>query len=106
MDSNCSAGNDEFADESAAYEEPADAFDVDMSVVKSKKFEMTPCTVKDAVLALDYIDHPFYVFRNSATKEVSATTNSSINVHAALISACCAVTPVLLLKARSTSLPL
>jgi putative sigma-54 modulation protein len=74
--SHCSAGtdDDEFAAESASYQ-PKDEFDVDMSVVKSKQFPMTPCTVKDAVLALDYIDHPFYVFRNSATKEVSTITN-------------------------------
>ncbi|KAG5189344.1 ribosomal protein S30Ae/sigma 54 modulation protein [Tribonema minus] len=44
---------------------------VDMSVVKKKEFPMPPCTVEDAVVAMAYIDHDFYVFRNSATGEIN-----------------------------------
>ncbi|KAG5193143.1 ribosomal protein rpS22, plastidal [Tribonema minus] len=64
-----------FTPDSADGGEPDYADDglphVDMSVVKSKSFPMPPCTVEDAVTALEYIDHDFYVFRNSATSEVN-----------------------------------
>jgi putative sigma-54 modulation protein len=44
---------------------------VDMSIVKRKSFPMPPCTVEDAIIALEYIDHDFYVFRNSESGEVN-----------------------------------
>ena len=31
----------------------------------------TPISIKEAIFALDYIDHDFYVFRDEETKEVS-----------------------------------
>lgn len=36
-------------------------------VVREKSFPMPPMTVEEAVLCLEYIDHPFYVFRNKDT---------------------------------------
>ena len=41
------------------------------AVVREKRFPMPPMSVQDAVLCLEYIDHDFYVFRDSATSEVS-----------------------------------
>jgi len=43
----------------------------DYSLVKTKAFPMQAMSVADAAFCLEYIDHPFYVFRNSATNEVS-----------------------------------
>jgi putative sigma-54 modulation protein len=41
------------------------------SMMKPKEFAMPPITVEQAVENLNYIDHPFYVFRNEATNEVN-----------------------------------
>jgi len=43
----------------------------DVSVVRRKKFPMPPISIEDATLCLDYLDHDFYVFRNSETKEIN-----------------------------------
>mmetsp|Transcript_10091 Transcript_10091/g.18179 ORF Transcript_10091/g.18179 Transcript_10091/m.18179 type:complete len:207 (+) Transcript_10091:29-649(+) len=40
-------------------------------IVKKKSFPMPAQTVEEAVLCLEYIDHPFYVFRNKETKEIN-----------------------------------
>lgn len=40
-------------------------------VVKKKSFPVPRQTVAEAVLCLDYIDHDFYVFRNSETGEIN-----------------------------------
>lgn len=41
-------------------------------VTKVKSFDLgTPVSIKEAIFALDYIDHDFYVFRDEETNEVS-----------------------------------
>ena len=41
-------------------------------VTKIKSFDLSkPISVKEAIFALDYIDHDFYVFRDEANGEVS-----------------------------------
>jgi len=41
-------------------------------ITKIKSFDLsTPITMNEAIFALDYIDHDFYVFRDAETKEVS-----------------------------------
>mmetsp|Transcript_31008 Transcript_31008/g.46247 ORF Transcript_31008/g.46247 Transcript_31008/m.46247 type:complete len:243 (-) Transcript_31008:112-840(-) len=41
-------------------------------VTKIKSFDLSkPISVKEAIFALDYIDHDFYVFRDDETNEVS-----------------------------------
>ena len=41
-------------------------------VTKIKSFDLSkPISVKEAIFALDYIDHDFYVFRDEATNEIS-----------------------------------
>jgi putative sigma-54 modulation protein len=41
-------------------------------ITKIKSFDLsTPISVKEAIFALDYIDHDFYVFRDAATSEIS-----------------------------------
>lgn len=56
------------ADEPAAVDEPVlDA----ASVVRTKRFQMPPQTLEDAIVCLEYVDHPFYVFRNSASGEIN-----------------------------------
>ena len=42
------------------------------TVTKIKSFDLSkPISVKEAIFALDYIDHDFYVFRDEATNEIS-----------------------------------
>lgn len=42
------------------------------SVTKIKSFDLSsPISVNEAIFALDYIDHDFYVFRDSETKEIN-----------------------------------
>lgn len=40
-------------------------------VVKRKVFPMPLQTVEEAVLCCEYVDHPWYIFRNAETKEIS-----------------------------------
>jgi putative sigma-54 modulation protein len=41
-------------------------------VTKIKSFDLSkPISVKEAIFALDYIDHDFYVFRDEETNEIS-----------------------------------
>uniref|UniRef100_A0A7S3EHB5 Sigma 54 modulation/S30EA ribosomal protein C-terminal domain-containing protein n=1 Tax=Rhodosorus marinus TaxID=101924 RepID=A0A7S3EHB5_9RHOD len=40
-------------------------------IVKVKEFQMPAQTVEDAALCLEYIDHDFYVFRDSETNEIN-----------------------------------
>lgn len=44
---------------------------VDLTVKKVKSFPMEPISVAEAAMCLDFIDHPFYVFRNKATDSIS-----------------------------------
>lgn len=41
------------------------------AVVKRKVFPMPLQTVEEAVLCCEYVDHPWYLFRNAETKEIS-----------------------------------
>lgn len=62
----------EVEDESPAAED--DEFvDPDQAVVtKVKSFDLSkPISVREAIFALDYIDHDFYVFRDEESSEVS-----------------------------------
>merc|ERR1712032_1261695 len=55
-------------------EEEEDTFiDPEQAVVtKVKSFDLSkPITVKEAIFALDYIDHDFYVFRDEESNNVS-----------------------------------
>ena len=41
-------------------------------ITKVKSFDLSkPISIKEAVFALDYVDHDFYVFRNEDTNEVN-----------------------------------
>ncbi|GJQ11588.1 hypothetical protein GpartN1_g3379.t1 [Galdieria partita] len=48
-----------------------DTLSPEEKVVKRKSFPVPRQTVAEAVLCLEYIDHDFYVFRNSETGEVN-----------------------------------
>lgn len=42
------------------------------SLVTFASFDLsTPISLEEAIFALDYIDHDFYVFRDSETKEIN-----------------------------------
>jgi len=57
---------DDFAD---VYEDPPPAVPQVQGVVKRKVFPMPLQTVEEAVLCCEYVDHPFYIFRNAETNE-------------------------------------
>ena len=41
-------------------------------VTKIKSFDLSnPISVEEAIFALDYIDHDFYVFRDAATNDIN-----------------------------------
>ena len=47
-------------------------FNVDMISITWVSFDLsTPISVKEAIFALDYIDHDFYVFRDEESNDVS-----------------------------------
>jgi putative sigma-54 modulation protein len=37
---------------------------IDISAIRQKVFKMPPISVEEAITSLDFIDHPFFVFRN------------------------------------------
>jgi len=51
------------------FEDPARF--VNISLVKTKEFDMEAITVEDACVCLDYIGHDFYVFRNIESDEIN-----------------------------------
>mmetsp|Transcript_48872 Transcript_48872/g.83496 ORF Transcript_48872/g.83496 Transcript_48872/m.83496 type:complete len:101 (+) Transcript_48872:664-966(+) len=53
---------EEFDAEAAAYA---------VQITKVKSFSMDPMAPEEAALCLDYIDHPFYVFRNKDSGDVN-----------------------------------
>lgn len=61
------------ADDDATEDEEESFIDPEQAVVtKVKSFDLsTPISIKEAIFALDYIDHDFYVFRDEDSNEVS-----------------------------------
>jgi putative sigma-54 modulation protein len=58
---------DAVADEVENYIDPEQAV-----ITKVKSFDLsTPISIKEAIFALDYIDHDFYVFRDEETNEIN-----------------------------------
>jgi putative sigma-54 modulation protein len=55
--------------EGSDFEDPARF--VNMSLVKTKEFDMEAISVEDACVCLDYIGHDFYVFRNTESDEIN-----------------------------------
>ncbi len=45
--------------------------DVDIEIVRTKRFELKPMDAEEAVLQMDLLGHNFFVFQNSATNEVN-----------------------------------
>ncbi|KAL7448171.1 hypothetical protein ACHAWC_000414, partial [Mediolabrus comicus] len=61
------ANDDATEDEEESFIDPEQAV-----VTKVKSFDLsTPISIKEAIFALDYIDHDFYVFRDEDSNEVS-----------------------------------
>lgn len=71
------ADDDDESDEEAddgyddVYEEALPMVPPVREVVKRKVFPMPLQTVEEAVLCCEYVDHPWYLFRNAATSEIS-----------------------------------
>jgi putative sigma-54 modulation protein len=58
------------ADEAFFYEEAASPYQKTVTPVKSFQLDR-PISLEEAIFALDYVDHDFYVFRNQDTKEIN-----------------------------------
>lgn len=67
--------NEEELEEESSTETPPSEDYIDPYepvVTKIKSFDLSkPISVKEAIFALDYIDHDFYVFRDEETNEIS-----------------------------------
>ena len=57
---------DSFADP-AAFEEPEE----EIKISKTKRFEIRPMTVEEAIMQMNLLSHSFYLFRNSETGELN-----------------------------------
>jgi putative sigma-54 modulation protein len=51
----------------------------EQKVVKTKKFQLTPMTVDDAVLQMEMLQHNFYVFINAETDAVNVVYKRNDN---------------------------
>ena len=45
------------------------AEDTEFNVVRTKRFALEPMTIDEAILQMNLLDHPFYMFRNADTEE-------------------------------------
>lgn len=48
-----------------------DTVDEDMELVRTKRFDLKPMDVEEAVLQMDMLGHNFFVFTNAATNETN-----------------------------------
>merc|ERR1712070_31603 len=69
MTTSTKGSSESTADAVGGFEDPARF--VNMSLVKTKEFDMDPISVEDACVCLDFIGHDFYVFRNSDSNEIN-----------------------------------
>jgi putative sigma-54 modulation protein len=69
MTTSTKGSSESTTDAAGAFEDPARF--VNMSLVKTKEFDMGPISVEDACVCLDFIGHDFYVFRNSDSNEIN-----------------------------------
>lgn len=61
-------------EEEDAYEDPEAP-----TITKIQSFDLSkPTTVQEAVFALDYTDHDFYVFRNKDTDEINVVYKRNV----------------------------
>ncbi len=51
--------------------EPADEEEDDFQIVRSKRFEVKPLDVDEAILQMNLIGHQFYMFRNVDTDDIN-----------------------------------
>lgn len=51
----------------AAFEEPEE----EIKISKTKRFEIRPMTVEEAIMQMNLLSHSFYLFRNSETGELN-----------------------------------
>jgi putative sigma-54 modulation protein len=52
-------------------QEPPEAEDTGITIVKSKSFEMKPMSAEDAVMRMDLLHHDFYVYRDAESGHVN-----------------------------------
>ncbi|MDD6920557.1 MAG: ribosome-associated translation inhibitor RaiA [Eubacteriales bacterium] len=43
----------------------------ELKIVKDKQFHLDPLTIEDAIIKMELVDHNFYIFLNSDTKDVN-----------------------------------
>lgn len=48
-----------------------DEEDVDIDIVRTKRFDLKPMDAQEAVMQMDMLGHSFFVFQNSDTNDVS-----------------------------------
>ncbi|MNL85174.1 putative sigma-54 modulation protein [compost metagenome] len=49
----------------------------DLEVVRTKRFLLKPMDVEEAILQMNMVGHSFFMFANSATKEVNVVYKRS-----------------------------
>ncbi|MFY0543180.1 ribosome hibernation-promoting factor, HPF/YfiA family [Brevibacillus sp. H7] len=49
----------------------ADDEEIDISIVRNKRFDLKPMDAEEAVLQMDMLGHSFFVFQNSETNDVN-----------------------------------
>lgn len=54
-----------------AWPDAAEDSDKEFNVIKTKKFELEPMTVEEAVLQMEMLEHNFFVFLNMETDSVN-----------------------------------
>lgn len=66
-------------------DDPSEWSDNFSTIIKKKTFPMPAISVDEALMYLNLIDHPFYVFRNKETMEINVVYKRRVGEGAGLI---------------------
>lgn len=64
--------------------EPVDDEQTDYTVIRSKKFELRPMSIDEAILQMNMLGHSFFMFKNAETGDVNVVYKRSDDNYAVL----------------------
>ncbi len=75
-------GNEIIFEDIPAYDE--EGVQEEMKVVKTKKFDLTPMSIDEAIMQMELLEHTFFVFMNAETNKVNVVYKRSADAYGLL----------------------